>query len=208
MRGKWAWKLLAATAATVFISISPGIGWSRPSDPAGEAEWFIQRFDSDGDGQVTADEFPGDPDRFDDLDINGDGVLDGTELSRRPPQGPPDADALLARFDADGDGVLSSAEFPGPADRFKQLDADGDGFLSAGELNAADAGPGPRHNGGFENDDVDQDGRVSREEFNGPADLFDRLDTDGDGYITREAARPKHALPSPDKDTAVESTSE
>ena len=58
-----------------------------------------------------------------------------------------------------------------------------------------DPPPGPpphgkKGPGGFEKDDVDKDGKVTREEFSGPADMFDHLDANGDGVITREEAKP------------------
>jgi len=34
--------------------------------------------------------------------------------------------------------------------------------------------------------DADHDGSITREEFKGPAELFDRLDRDGDGVLTAE----------------------
>ena len=34
--------------------------------------------------------------------------------------------------------------------------------------------------------DTNHDGKVSRDEWKGPADMFDKLDTNHDGYITRE----------------------
>jgi Ca2+-binding EF-hand superfamily protein len=34
--------------------------------------------------------------------------------------------------------------------------------------------------------DADKDGKITREEFRGPARLFDRLDRDGDGVLTRD----------------------
>ncbi len=43
-------------------------------------------------------------------------------------------------------------------------------------------------------DDKNQDGKVSKEEFSGPAQLFERLDANHDGFLTKdehEAAQPK-----------------
>lgn len=101
---------------------------------------------------------------------------------------------FIEHFDSDGDGQVSADEFPGNADHFKAMDADGDGYISAAEAPQGPPPGGPGRRGGFENDDVDQDGRVSAEEFNGPDGMFERLDADGDGYITKaeaEANRPK-----------------
>lgn len=50
--------------------------------------------------------------------------------------------------------------------------------------------PRPPKGGGFEKDDADGDGKVTKEEFSGPSDLFERLDRDGDGVITSEEAKP------------------
>ena len=36
--------------------------------------------------------------------------------------------------------------------------------------------------------DADKDGKVSRKEFQGPARFFDRLDADGDGFVTKAEA--------------------
>ena len=47
----------------------------------------LKRFDQDGDGKVTREEFPGGDERFDLLDANGDGVL--TEADQPPPPPPP-----------------------------------------------------------------------------------------------------------------------
>ena len=49
---------------------------------------------------------------------------------------------------------------------------------------------GPKGPGGFEKDDVNKDGQVTREEFSGPADMFDRLDANGDGVITQDEVKP------------------
>lgn len=177
--------ITVAAALAAVLAASPAIGWSRDAQSD-----FIQHFDQNGDSLVSPDEFPGDQNQFQRLDMDGDGYLNAAEAPRRPPHRRPDPQEILAQFDADGDGQLSMDEFPGPDEHFARLDTDGDGYLSQEELLAGR--PGPPAGGGFENDDADQDGRVSREEFSGPEDHFNRLDEDGDGYITREEARAAH----------------
>jgi len=102
---------------------------------------------------------------------------------------PPDPATLIEAWDQDGDGVIGAEEFKGPEEHFTHLDADGDGYLTIDELEAGRPYP-PDGAGGFKKDDADNDGRVSAEEFSGGDDLFEHLDSNGDGYITRDEARP------------------
>jgi EF hand len=180
--------LASAVAFAAVIGVVPLDVWAQGSDSGKGQSPFMQRFDQDGDGLVSAGEFPGTDDQFDRQDINGDGYIDASEVPEPPPQGPPDPEKIVAEFDTDGDGQLSSAEFPGPADQFNNLDTDGDGFLSARELLAGR--PGQGQGDGFDTDDTNQDGRVSEAEFSGPADLFSHLDANGDGYITWDEIPP------------------
>ncbi len=54
-----------------------------------------------------------------------------------------------------------------------------------GESTPARSGP-PPWDDLIARDDVDHDGRFSRSEFKGPAALFDRLDANHDGFLTKE----------------------
>lgn len=90
---------------------------------------FIQDFDRDGDGRVSAAEFPGPKQHFTRLDRNKDGFIDESEKPKSPPPCDP-----LQGFDGNGDGKLSRAEFPGPDDHFAMFDKNKDGFLERSEL--------------------------------------------------------------------------
>jgi acetyl esterase/lipase len=83
---------------------------------------------------------------------------------------------------------------------------------STADAPAADQRPtaGPRRGIPWEaiagRDDKNKDGKVSREEFSGPAPLFQRLDRNGDGFITREeheAFIPQGAPPAETKPQAA-----
>jgi hypothetical protein len=50
---------------------------------------FVERLDTDGDGQVSRSEFDGPPSRFDFHDENGDGFISKTEIGNNPPPPPP-----------------------------------------------------------------------------------------------------------------------
>ena len=51
-----------------------------------EGGGFINDWDIDGDGKVSADEFTGPPENFNDLDVNGDGFIDASEEPKAPVQ--------------------------------------------------------------------------------------------------------------------------
>ena len=98
---------------------------------------------------------------------------------------------MIERHDQDGDGRVSISEFPGPDKHFNRIDQDGNGFIDQNEApqSPRPKGKGRRVPGKFQEDDVDGNGVVSRTEFSGPADHFERLDRNGDGAIQESEAR-------------------
>jgi len=160
-----------------------GTSLAQSSASSDSSSRFIQKFDKDGDGKVSKEEFPGSEEHFNQLDVNGDGYIDASEAPKGPPPHGMMGGDFIQRFDKDGDGKVSKAEFPGSEEHFNQLDANGDGYIDASE-----APKGPPHHGMMGGDfiqrfDKDGDGKVSKAEFPGPEEHFNQLDVNGDGYI-------------------------
>jgi Ca2+-binding EF-hand superfamily protein len=107
----------------------------------------------------------------------------------------------MAKFDADGDGVISREEAKGHKleAKFADLDRDGDGKLTREELKAMKGHRG-KHGGGHKDPearaakllakfDTNGDGSISREEVGDHprlADRFAEADSDKDGKLSRE----------------------
>lgn len=132
---------------------------------------------------------------FDLIDSNGDGQLSPRELQH--------LDRLIDQLDRDGDGQVSRAEIPRVyRASFRSGSAnDGGGrfpvrFVVSARL--APVPPVPQRTKGplwFRKMDRNQDGDVSRREFLGSEADFRRIDTDGDGLISRaEAERADRTL--------------
>lgn len=175
--------LLAALTAWPATAQGPGpqAGPQRP--PMAQA---FEKADADGDGKVTLDELrtalPDFPEQaFTRLDQDGDGALVQDEMPRRGmrrPGGP----------DGEGPGMR-----PGRGGNFGGPGFGGDRPMGPPER-GMEGRPGPRgpeggpgFGGLFGQADADEDGKVSKAEFDAAqARMFERLDGDGDGYITRE----------------------
>ena len=124
--------LLAAVSAAVVCC--PFVAGAQEFDVGDHPAAFIDRFDQDGDGLVSSDEFPGPEPIFDELDSDGDGYLSTAEAPTEPPPHDRPPRDLLAALDTDGDGLISIAEFDADEMLFDDLDQDGDGYLSQTEL--------------------------------------------------------------------------
>lgn len=115
----------------------------QPPHGGHSGEDLLVEFDSDGDGALSAEEFPGPEDHFARLDSDGDNLLSAAELSAARP-GPPPEENRFANDDADQDGLVSQEEFSGPEDLFTRLDADGDGYITRQESRAGHSFAGRR----------------------------------------------------------------
>lgn len=107
----------------------------------------------------------------------------------------------LKAADKNGDGMISreeaQASLPRVYEHFDAIDANKDGFITFEELRAAhQAHRAAARAGIWKRLDTDGDGRLSREEVaNHPrlAQHFDAIDTNKDGFLTPEELRAARA---------------
>ncbi len=107
--------------------------------------------------------------------------------------------ARIEKLDADGDGALSAEESRAPQKVFSLADADGDGLLTREEMLAAGPPPGMGGKGKppkdvspedaaahiIEKRDADGDGAISAAESKAPEEVFDAIDTNQDGIVSK-----------------------
>lgn len=181
-----------------------GAALAQNNNPARAQGNQLRKFlelDGNGDKAIERSEVPEDAgDAFENLLKHGDGNKDGKlqfeelrDLGRKlqalgPPPGGEDR---FKAQDKDHDGKVSRAEFQGPANLFDRLDANNDGFLEPGEarrglLDAGGPSPNPMLRERVLKMDKDKDGKITRDEFQGPQLLFKGLDNDGDGVVTQK----------------------
>ncbi|MGH7151003.1 MAG: EF-hand domain-containing protein, partial [Planctomycetota bacterium] len=175
-------------------------------------ERLMQDLDHDRDGKLSAAEFVL-PERLWRLfDRDRDDFVKPEELPRpgegRGPGGRRfeglevrSAEEALSRMDSNKDGELTATEWKAPRPIFDRFDGDKDGKLSRTELETGiekgkASGLIREPDDFLARHDRNKDGKVTREEFEGPADAFDRADTNGDGAITA-ADRPPGTPPAP-----------
>ena len=130
---RWKWfGLAAALLALPIIVLAAGPPGGEPRGPQGgeRGAGLINRFDANGDGQISEGEWT---DAFRKLDADNDGIVTREELQEAAKQARKEA---WNKLDTNGDGALSADEFPGRAEAFKRIDADGDGLVTKQELAA------------------------------------------------------------------------
>jgi len=99
----------------------------------------------------------------------------------------------FAGLDTNHDGQITREEWRGNDNSFNQHDWNGDGVLSGIEVTPGTQRPGDDDDdegdddgGRFNSLDRDRDGRISLAEWRGQRAVFERLDLNDDGFVSRD----------------------
>jgi Ca2+-binding EF-hand superfamily protein len=168
------------------IEVIPGA--QRPAD--------FSSLDRNHDGRISLSEWRGCRGLFDLLDVNDDGFLTQTELGQNGGMlATGNLQTLFLALDVNADNRISSTEWALDPAVFSRLDTDHDTFLSLNELRGIrdllcedDDDGGDDDEGDLEDTfrawDTNHDNQISRSEWRASARLFDRLDTNHDGFLS------------------------
>lgn len=191
-----------AIVATLALAIAPYAHAQGRGRARGQVTTLrFQEMDKNYDGVVARAEWTGTPASFRTHDWNRDGVLSGDELRvdrrGRPLRDESDFDSAYRDYSYDDwtlpgfqsldhnhDNRLSSDEWHFDRELFVRADHNRDGVISRAEFLAEDSLDDDREDS-FANLDANRDGRVTRTEWHGGTLLFNALDDDHDGVISR-----------------------
>lgn len=223
---------LLGTAAALAVAMTiPALSYAGPGKHGHGAHLFGMA-DTDKSGDVTKDEFRAAAEaRFTAMDKDGDGFITKeemaaahTEMRTRFEARRGDPAERFAAMDADGDGKVTLEEMKQAAEKrmaergkegglserhaagmakfFEKADANNDGVLTLEEMQAVkkkhDGKTEPKRDGKkdgkrgdhFSRLDTDGDGKISKAEFLAGSDrMFERLDRNSDGKIERGEGR-------------------
>lgn len=187
--------IVILSAAASMASASPAAAQVRTRPAIRFAE-----MDRNNDGRITRAEWNGSDRSFAVHDWNGDGVLSGEEvrigavrgrtaeptfdLEEREYQFDDWTTRGFTGLDHNRDGRITRDEWHFDRETFLRADHNGDGSISRAEFLTEDQLDDDRGDQ-FDNLDVNNDNRVSRNEWHGTIARFSALDANRDGVITR-----------------------
>lgn len=164
----------------------------RAQQPQNQQNMRFRAMDVNGDGRITRQEWRGNARSFRNHDWNGDGVLAGDEV--RPGAVRNDAtdtegfynwtQAGFRAVDVNRDNRITRSEWRYDPELFIRADRNRDDVLTEAEFlgdDLIDRDPEDR----FDDLDVNNNGRIERDEWHGTRDAFDWLDRNNDGRLSR-----------------------
>ncbi|MGH9426265.1 MAG: EF-hand domain-containing protein [Terriglobia bacterium] len=101
----------------------------------------------------------------------------------------PNAEQRWKKLDQDGDGRISRSEWQRNEQAFDRMDADKNGFLTKEELRAAAREFRGKRRDGLRKMDTDADGNISQSEWKCQEQMFNELDANHDGMLSRDELR-------------------
>ena len=198
-------RVIVSAAALVLVTVLPSDAQPR-GRARGQARKAtpirFQEMDRNGDRVIARSEWQGSDQSFRVHDWNSDGVLSGDEVrvgaeaTRRDPNNvdfdTPDREYRFddwttggfTSLDHNRDGRIARDEWHFDRESFRRADHNGDGVLSRSEFLATDTLDDDRGDR-LVDLDIDRNGRLSRNEWHGTMQLFDTLDANHDGVVTR-----------------------
>jgi len=197
-------RLIVAAAALVIVAVLPADAQShgRGRGHAKKAPIRFQEMDRNNDRVIARSEWQGSEQSFKVHDWNSDGVLSGDEVrvgaEDTQPRGTdldydvPDREYRFndwtpkgfAALDHNRDGRLAREEWHFDRETFRRADHNNDGAISRAEFLGEDALDDDRVER-FADLDVDRNGQLSRAEWHGTLQLFNAMDANHDGFVTR-----------------------
>jgi len=189
--------LVLVSLAFVWVSVPAALSADRdaPAAQRGAAQMRFQVMDKNRDGVITRDEWQGSARSFTVHDWNGDGRLSGDEIrigaqrNTNWDQVDPADDlvswtaASFRGLDRNRDNRVARTEWPYSVETFRRVDRNRDNFLSQAEF----LGEGYDDDRGdyFDDLDVNNNGRVERNEWHSDLGVFNDFDRNRDGVLNR-----------------------
>jgi Ca2+-binding EF-hand superfamily protein len=194
--------ILPAAAVAIAIAVPAAVDAQRGQgrgQARGQAEIRFQGMDTNGDGTISRQEWRGNDRSFANHDWNNDGQLSGAEVRPGAQRNAnwEEADHIPNRYerynswtqagfnnlDHNRDRKIADNEWHFDRETFRRVDRNRDGALDQNEFLGGDVDDARADN--FDELDWNNNGRVERSEWYGTPAIFNSMDRNNDGVLSR-----------------------